>query len=353
MPEHSTLGQEIRRLRVASGLTLAELSGRSGMREGYLAAIEADREEPSAAALQRLARQLEPAGARYEDLARLLTAPEFDITGEYADNGHTPPGLPAPPGDDLEADEEPATELEEVEAAAPLATLQLERAEFDGTDGRAPCAICHESLVASYFQINGRTVCPRCCEHLRQHLNAGSGWSRAARATGAGIVAAGAGTILYYAILAVAGVELGLIAIVVGFMVGKAVSWGSNGRGGWKYQTLAMVLTYLSIVTSYLPLIVKEISNDRRATSAQSRVVEQEAAATAPSRPPTIGRALLGIAVLLLFACAVPFLAGIRNIMGLVIIGIGVYEAWKFNRKRVLVITGPHALSPVMTAPGV
>src|SRR5206468_726575 len=66
-----------------------------------------------------------------------------------------------------------------------------------------------------------------------------------------------------------------LIAILVGFFVGKAVSWGSYRRGGWKYQTLAMVLTYLSIVASYVPVIVKEIAkNSGRTASAQSRGVQ-------------------------------------------------------------------------------
>ena len=45
-------------------MTLAELSARSAVREGYLAAIEDDREEPSAAALRRIARELSlPAAA--------------------------------------------------------------------------------------------------------------------------------------------------------------------------------------------------------------------------------------------------------------------------------------------------
>ena len=40
-----------------------------------------------------------------------------------------------------------------------------------------------------------------------------------------------------------------LIAIVVGLFVGRAVRWGSGGRGGRLYQGLAVVLTYLAIVS--------------------------------------------------------------------------------------------------------
>ena len=54
--------------------------------------------------------------------------------------------------------------------------------------------------------------------------------------------------------------------------VGKAVNWGAYGRGGWRYQTMAIALTYVAIVSSYVPLIV---SRDR----------EQPVAAEASARP--------------------------------------------------------------------
>jgi transcriptional regulator with XRE-family HTH domain len=79
MSADSSLGREIRRLRAASGLTPAELSARSGVPEANLTAIEDDREEPSAAALRRIVRPLEPAGASYAQLAAFLTAPELDV----------------------------------------------------------------------------------------------------------------------------------------------------------------------------------------------------------------------------------------------------------------------------------
>ena len=58
-----------------------------------------------------------------------------------------------------------------------------------------------------------------------------------------------------------------------------------------------------------------------------------------------LGAFLFGIGVLVLIVCAAPFLAGIQNVIGIIIIGIGMYEAWKLNRRVPLVITGPHALA--------
>ena len=42
----------------------------------------------------------------------------------------------------------------------------------------------------------------------------------------------------------------------------------------------------------------------------------------------------------------VPFLV-VGLAMGWGFIGIGLYEAWKLNRRRVLAITGPHTISSV------
>jgi hypothetical protein len=62
----------------------------------------------------------------------------------------------------------------------------------------------------------------------------------------------------------------------------------------------------------------------------------------------------LVVAIVAVIAIAAPFLAGFENIIGLVIIGIGLYEAWKLNKRTELAISGPHALAsrPAVTAGG-
>src|SRR4051812_36971296 len=103
MSARGSLGLEIRQLRAAAGITLAELSGRSGVREPYLAAIEADLEEPSAAALRRLVLALEPAGTSYDRIAGLLPP---RVSGEYAGNGGAPVASPAHRAGDPEVHEQ-------------------------------------------------------------------------------------------------------------------------------------------------------------------------------------------------------------------------------------------------------
>jgi hypothetical protein len=62
----------------------------------------------------------------------------------------------------------------------------------------------------------------------------------------------------------------------------------------------------------------------------------------------SLGRALLAVLMLIGLLCAMPFLAGAQNLVGLIIIGIGLYEAWKLNRRVSMAISGPH---PVNAAP--
>jgi len=237
----------------------------------------------------------------------------------------------------------------------PEETLQFDRAEYEQPAGPASCAQCQQPLSASYYQINGAAFCPTCADSLRAQWMSGSSAGRFLRASIAGAAAALLGAVLYYAVGALTGYEFGLIAIVVGFAVGAAVRWGSRGRGGWVYQTLAIGLTYISIVSTYVPGIVAGLRESQAQETAAS---SQNAAGPTPvsqtdtptEQPPTLRDFVVGILVLTVIACAAPFLAGIQNIIGLIIIAIGLYEAWKLNRRASFEITGPHAVGTATVA---
>lgn len=240
----------------------------------------------------------------------------------------------------------------------------------------ATCARCSAPITTSYFEINRLVVCPNC--RVALDAPAGSRWRRGGAALVLGALAAVGGSILYFVVAAITGREFGLVAIVVGFMVGKAVRKGSRGRGGWAYQALAVSLTYLAIVSTYIPLVAKEFQTMPARSARQAigtahadsaalvpnqpaaplgvrdstRVAAQpdsgfqvaQAGTPTPRRSPHLGfgTLVLGTGALILLAAIIPIAAGFSNMIGLLIIGIAVFEAWKLNRRVKLQINGPY-----------
>jgi hypothetical protein len=90
--------------------------------------------------------------------------------------------------------------------------------------------------------------------------------------------------------------------------------------GGPGYQALAVALTYLSIVGAYYIVILVELDKLGRLTG-------ESALAVVP------------------YAAGGPFLGGADNLIGMLIVGFGLYQAWKMN-KRVprMTIAGPFPL---------
>jgi len=170
---------------------------------------------------------------------------------------------------------------------------------------------------------------------------------------------------IYYAILAITGYEIGLVAIAVGWLVGRGVHKGSNGVGGWAFQTLAVGLTYLAIVSTYVPLIVKSArerpgkASPVAASPAAAPVAASDSVAVLPvagrdsvALLPVAGKFALGVLALVAIAAAAPFLAGFENLLGLVIIGFALFQAWKMNRRVPLTFNGPYAVGRAAGAGG-
>jgi hypothetical protein len=202
-------------------------------------------------------------------------------------------------------------------------SLQLERAEFD-QPLHTTCAACGQPLRDAYYEVNGKVVCPGCHEQLKSAFNVTPGPAGLVRGLLAGAVAAAAGGLVYYLVLRLTGYEFGLIAIAVGFAVGKAVNWGSGGRGGPAYQIMAVALTYLSIVGGYVPVIYRAV---------------RESGVGPEDMPP--------LWAVVQLAVRMPFLGEVsENFMGWIIIAIGLYEAWKFTKAATFEVSGPHALAP-------
>ncbi len=240
--------------------------------------------------------------------------------------------------------------------------LQFDKAEVtEESAGTLACHACQRHLYDVYYEVDARPTCEMCRFEIENERSRGSGAGRFARALFAGGLAGLVGAGLYYAVLALTGYEVGLVAIVVGFLVGFGVRWGSRGRGGRPYQVLAVAITYVAIVSTYVPFLFEEIQKMEATeaadatppgatrevaseTPAEVAVVPVAAEGTAGLEEEgeiTTGQALGALALFGLFVLAIPFLGGFENILGILIIGFGLYQAWQINRHQAFLVEGP------------
>ncbi len=198
----------------------------------------------------------------------------------------------------------------------------------------ATCSSCQQPIGASYFTVTGQVACERCKSAVEAVLQTSAGVGGFARALVLGSLAGIAGAAVWYGIRAVTGYELGLIAIGVGYFVGYGVRKGSGGRGGLAFQVLAVVLTYVWIAANYVPDIAAAFGEADAAQEAGAGDVE---GGEYPA--PVFAFAVVSTAL------ALPFLTGLENALGILIIGFALFEAWKINRRVEIAVAGPFALA--------
>ena len=151
------------------------------------------------------------------------------------------------------------------EDRAPNEDLQFHEAEYASEAATTTtCAACGRPIDSIYFEANGQIVCEQCRDSIRSAGAAGSAPARFLRASTFGAVAGAAGFAIYYAVMKFAHMEIGLISILVGFMVGSAVRAGSRNKGGAGYQLLAVFLAYTAIGASYSAAIIPDMLKERQ-----------------------------------------------------------------------------------------
>jgi hypothetical protein len=259
--------------------------------------------------------------------------------------------------------------------------LRFDRAEYATPGAATTCVACKNAVSGTYYEINGKVLCPRCRDAVEAHRRGGSGVARFTRAAVFGSAAAFAGFLIYYGVMKLAHMEIGLISVLVGFMVGVGVRNGSRHRGGWLYQWLALVLTYSAIAASYsatalpillvqarekgvggpVPEIVGPAAKNEGAAAKNEGDAKPDAAdpgpaAVPPPAPrtdvgaapraerleaPTLARAVVALGLILALFSALPVLVGFRQPIGLLIVAFALWEAWKLNKRVPLVINGP------------
>lgn len=239
-------------------------------------------------------------------------------------------------------------------AAAPAAdTLQFRKAEMAAESTGRLCSVCQQPISGDYYQINGANGCASCAQHVTTLLKRRSGWPEFGRAALFGLGGAIAGSLLYALVSYATHMSFSLLAIVVGIMVAKAVLAGSRGCRGRRFQVLAVLLTYGSITSSYIPAMITGVTKSQAKRKAASAAKSAPAtpttapATTAPKPPLGLLGLALGLIFFLVLALIAPFLmlTSVSGLINLLIIGIGLMQAWRRTKAIDVTVVGPYPAS--------
>jgi hypothetical protein len=244
--------------------------------------------------------------------------------------------------------------------------LQFDRVITESTSSAIPsklaviCVGCQTSIETEYYDVNGSIFCSRCRTAVESAAETPRGIIPLITAGAFGLGAGVIGAVIYYAVMAIAHLEIGIVAILIGYMVGYAVRKGARGRGGLRFQVLAVGLTYVSIALAYTPIAVTgAIDAARKAQKASATTASSRgtAAATdsfraAPAKPS--GGRLLAFVFLLALIGALPVLVVLGSLpfglISAIIIFIGMRQAWRMTGAPWLQILGPYRVGAA-TAP--
>ncbi|HEX4456381.1 MAG TPA: hypothetical protein VIA18_00345 [Polyangia bacterium] len=204
--------------------------------------------------------------------------------------------------------------------------LQFDRAEDDVAAGAAPattarsCAGCQKPIADRYFTVQGKIMCPACHGRIMAAINERFATGSFGMALLRGGLAALLGAAIFYGVTAMTGWQLGLVAVLVGYLVGKGVAQGAHHKGGFGYQALAVGLTYISVALTAVPEVLQLLDKEQHKGAVH----------------------IIGAVFLVMFS---PFFMAYASPLSAVINGFALWEAWKLNRTPKLDISGPHIVN--------
>lgn len=161
------------------------------------------------------------------------------------------------------------------------APIQFDRAVTKDGAAKAPgvvCSMCNTKIVERYWTIGDQPTCVSCKASIQRDAANAKRPGVFAKSALFGFGAALAGAALYYAVLKLLNLEIALVAIAIGFMVGKAMRKGSNGWGGKRFQLTAAALTYFAVGMAYLPIAVEGAMSKKDASADSTSVTLQGSA---------------------------------------------------------------------------
>ena len=204
------------------------------------------------------------------------------------------------------------------------------------------CSDCGRPLGGEYYLARSARICGACRIRLQKDLPPGSGRGRVLKAVLLGLVAALLGGGLWPLFISLTSPMVGFVGILLGYLVGIAVQKGSGGRGGRRYQILALSLAYFGLATAYVGPVMVEMGKSK------TRAGVERPVGTSPDRGPGEGKEaadglrMLGRIALLYAGMAV--VVGKEDPLTLLLLAFALWEAWKLNADIAGTVTGPFRL---------
>jgi len=220
--------------------------------------------------------------------------------------------------------------------------LQFHKAEFSGRK----CAVCQSAIGDTFYQIQGRDACATCAQMRLANQNIGDSGGKMLKALlwGAGAAFLGSAA---FAIVAFMGLRLAILSIGIGWLVGTAIKKGTDGHTSRKYQIMAVLLTYMAIATSYIPLVIAEAA--KHPPKSQQKID--------PAHRPPVSAGAAGIALVTIagLVVALPFLDAFSRmpsgLITLLIVFFGLQQAWHQTKPDDAIVVGPYPNTPTPNTP--
>jgi len=254
--------------------------------------------------------------------------------------------------------------------------LQFDRAVSaeSGRPGGVTCARCRRPITDSYFHLGQRAFCSSCKATIERAYAATLTSRSFVKAFVFGLGAAIVGAIIYYGVIAITNFEIGIVAILIGYIVGYAIKKAIGGAGARRYQILGASLTYFSVALAYMPIAVKGAIQARGTRADSAHVVAGDsaparadsAAIASPAVRADSARAkatasdspsfVKALALLILLVLALPVMVVIGSmpsgLLSALIIGFGIRQAWRMTAAPDLSFHGPLRVAPATAEPG-
>jgi hypothetical protein len=260
------------------------------------------------------------------------------------------------------------------------APLQFDRVQTGKTDaGTAAargvvCQSCGTAIRTTYFSLGEATICGLCRAKFETAVAEANSWPTFFKASLYGLAAAIVGAIIYYGVIAITDYEIGLVAILIGYMVGFAIRKGALGFGSRRYQFLALALTYLAVSLAYVPLAFQAThggtpedptivhANPETLTPPEPGATLEITAVKTPlgddgqadAKPITPGAILKAVGALVVLFLGLPIIGIVYSmpsgLISALIIGFGLRQAWRMTAEIPLEVSGPYRVSAPTSA---